>query len=352
MDVAFVSFLYPNVEHTGGATYTFNLCKALSKYVNVTVFVPATGDPQKINPEVRHNLCKAINFHLLRPSMFVIMAAQKIRKMNFDIVHSHCGAGIFLNRISVETFHHRPTPIEALPQVVCLKKARHIIAVSHRTKKELLEMKFKEQKVTVINNGIDHVRFFPNSAASAVLKKRLGIKENAPLILCVPADGTKRKNLPLMLNTIRYLKENGKKCFLLMVGNKKVQRKVLRLARKLAVLRNLYYVADVTGEEMPFYYSACDFLAHPSLREGFGFVLLEAVSSGKPFVSMNVGIASGLERKGFGFVAKSEEDFMEKCLEMLEKPLRVGGKGNTFVKDNYSWDKCAQKTVEVYESVL
>jgi len=103
---------------------------------------------------------------------------------------------------------------------------------------------------------------------------------------------------------------------------------------------------------MPFYYSACDFLAHPSLREGFGFVLLEAVSSGKAFVSMNVGIASGLERKGFGLVAKSEEDFMEKCLEMLEKPLRVGGKGNTFVKNNYSWDKCAQKTVEVYESVL
>lgn len=352
MDVAFISFLYPNVDHTGGAIYTFNLCKALSKHVNVTVFVPDAGDLQKINPEVRHNLCKVINFHLLRSSTFAVTAAQKIRKMNFDIIHSHCGAGIFLKRISVETFHHRPAPLDALPQVVCLKKARHIVAVSHRTKKELLEMKFKEQKVTVVNNGVDHVRFFPNSDAGAVLRKRLGIKEDAPLILCVPADGTKRKNLPLMLKTIRYLKENGKQCFLLMVGSKKVQVKVLGLARKWAVLRNLYYIADVADEEMPFYYSACDFLAHPSLREGFGFVLLEAVSSGKPFVSMNVGVASELARRGFGFVAKSEEDFMEKCLEMLEKPLRVGGKGNRFVKDNYSWDKCAQKTIEVYESVL
>lgn len=352
MDVAFVSFLYPNVDHTGGATYTFNLCKALSKYVNITVFVPAAGDPQKINPRVRHNLCKVINFPLLRPSTFAVMAAQKIRKMNFDIIHSHCGAGIFLNRISVETFHHRPTSLDAFPQVVCLKKARHIIAVSRRTKKELLEMKFKEQKVTVVNNGIDHVRFFPNSDAGSVLKKKLSIKEDAPLILCVPADGTKRKNLPLMLKTIRYLEENGKECFLLMVGNKRVQRKVLRLAGKMDVLRNLYYVANVTGEEIPFYYSICDFLAHPSLREGFGFALLEAVSSGKPFVSMNVGVASELARKGLGFVAKSGEDFMEKCLKMLEKPLHVGVKGNRFVKDNYSWDRCAQKTVEVYESIL
>lgn len=353
MDVAFVSFLYPNVDYTGGATYAFYLCKALSKYVNLTVFAPAAGDPQKFNPRVRHDLCKVINFDLLRPSTFVVTAAQKIRKMNFDIIHSSGGAGMFLNRISVETFHHRPAPpLEALPLVMCLKKARHIIAVSQRAKKELLEMKFKEQKVTVVNNGIDYVRFFPNSAAGSVLKEKLGIKGDAPLILCVPAHGTKRKNLPLMLKTVRYLEENGKKCFLLMIGYKKVQRKVFRIARKMDVLRNLYYVTDVTSEEMPFYYSACDFLAHPSLKEGFSFVLLEAVSSGKPFVSMDVGIASELAKKGFGLVAKSEEDFMEKNLEMLESPLRVGMKGNRLVKDNYSWDKCAQKTVEVYESIL
>jgi glycosyltransferase involved in cell wall biosynthesis len=352
MDVAFISFLYPNVDHTGGSKYTFHLCKALSKYVNVTVFIPAVGSLRKIDQVARHNLCKVLDFHLLRPLTFAMIVAQKIRKMNFDVIHSHCGAGIFLNKLSVETFHHRPSSVEALPELVCLKKAKHIIAVSHRTRRELIEMKFSEQKITVVNNGIDYMRFSPNFDAGSAFRKKLNIKEDARLILCIPSDGTKRKNLPLMLKTFRYLREKGKECFLLMVCSKRVKRKVLRLARKMNVLKGIYFFVDVGDEEMPIYYSASDFLAHPSSKEGFGFVLLEAVSSGKPFVSMNVGIASELARKNFGFVAKSEEDFMEKCLEMLDKPLRVGMRGNKFVKDNYSWDKCARKTVEVYKSLF
>jgi len=351
MDVAFVSFLYPNVDHTGGSMYTFNLCKALSKYVNVTVFVPAVGSLRKIRQAVGHNLCRVLDFHLLRPLTFAMVASRKIRKMNFDIIHSHCGAGIFLNELSVETFHHRPSSVEVLPQLVCLKKAKHIIAVSHRTKRELIEMKFSEQKITVVYNGIDHTRFFPNFEAGFALREKLNIEDNTRLILCVPSDGTKRKNLPLMLKTLRFLREKGKKCVLVMVGSKKVKRKVLRLARKMGVLKYIYFFVDVDDEEMPIYYSASDFLALPSTKEGFGFVLLEAVSSGKPFVSMDVGIASELAGKNFGLVAKSEGDFMEKCLEMLDEPLRVGMRGNRFVRDNYSWDRCAQKTVEVYKSL-
>lgn len=352
MDVAFVSFLYPNVDHTGGSTYTFNLCKALAKHVNLTVFVPDVGDPQKIGGEIRHNPCKVLNINLLRPSTFVVTAAQKLRKMRFDIIHSHCGAGTFLSEVSVETFHHEPTLLDMFPQMLCLKKAKQIIAVSARSKGELLRMGFHEDKITVVSNGIDHKRFFPNPKARAILRQKLNLKDDNPIIFCVPADGTKRKNLPLMFKTVQHLREEGVNPVLLMVGNVNVKAKVSRLARKFGALSSLHYIEGVSNDAMPLYYSACDFLAHPSLREGFGFVLLEAVASERPFVAMDVGVAPELANRGFGYVARTEQEFMEKCLKMAEKPLRFGQKGNKFVKDNYSWERCAKETIKVYESIL
>jgi len=352
VDVAFISFLYPNVDHTGGSTYTFNLCKALAKRVNLTVFVPDVGEPQKTNREIRHSPCKVLNLNLLRPSTFVVAAAQKLRKMRFNIIHSHCGSGLFLSKVSVETFHHKPSLLDAFPQIVCLKKAKHIIAVSLRSKQELLQMGFDEDKITTVSNGIDHERFFPNLKARALLKQKLNLEEENPIIFCVPADGTKRKNLPLMLKTVKHLKEEGKDSILLMVGSMNVKMKVLRLARKFGVLSSLRYIEGVSNDDMPLYYSACDFLAHPSLREGFGFVLLEAVASGRPFVSMDVGVAQELANQGFGYVTRTAQEFMEKCLRMADKPLRVWERGNRFVKENYSWERCAKETIRVYESIL
>jgi len=352
VEVAFVSFLYPNVDHTGGSTYTFNLCRALSRHVHVTVFVPGVGELQEINPEVSHIACRVLNAGWLRSATFAVTAAQKLRRMKFDIVHSHCGAGTFLNRISVETFHHRPTLIEQPPQLLCLKKAEHIIAVSDRAKQELLEMGFREDKITAVSNGIDCERFSPNPDARSFLNRKTDIQDGHPLILSVPADGTKRKNLPWTLRMVKHLLEHGQRPILLMVGSATVKVKALRLARVFGVLDRVHYVEGVSDADMPLYYSACDFLAHPSVREGFGFVFLEAVASGRTFVSMDVGVARELASQGLGYVSRSELEFMENCLKMAEKPLRIRERGNKFVRQNYSWNRCARETIKVYESIL
>jgi len=352
MEVAFVSFLYPNVDHTGGSTYTFNLCRALAKYVDVTAFVPNVGDPETINPEICHVACSVLNFGMLRPATFAITAAHKLRQTEFDVVHSHCGAGLFLNRISVETFHHRPALVEQIPQLRCLRKAKHVIAVSFRAKQELLEMGFSEDDVSVVSNGIDHEHFVPNRKARSILNEKADIPLDKPLILSVPADGTRRKNLPWVIKAVRYLVEHGQEPVLVVVGRAGLKAKTMRLASGYGVLDRVRYFEDVSDDDMPLFFSACDFLAHPSVREGFGFVLLEAISCGRPFVAMDAGVAQELARKGLGYVATSENEFMEICLKMAERPLRLWNRGNKFVKDNYSWDRCAKETVKVYEAIL
>jgi len=352
MEVAFVSFLYPNVDHTGGSTYTFNLCRALAKYVNVTAYVPDVGRLQEINSEIRHVGCSVLNAGMLRPATFVVTVARKLCRTKFDIVHAHCGAGIFLNKISVETFHHRPPVIERLPHLQCLRKAEHIIAVSARAKQELLDMGFSEDGITVVSNGIDYEHFSPNPKARSLLNEKAAIAHEKPVILSVPADGTRRKNLPWVLKTVKYLIEHGQEPVLIVVGNARLKAKTLRLAKNFGVLEKVRFFKDVTDAEMPLYFSACDFLAHPSVREGFGFVLLEAVSSGRPFVAMDTGVAPELADRGLGYVAASENEFMEICLKMAERPLRLRERGNKFVKENYSWDRCARETVKVYEALV
>jgi mannosyltransferase len=353
LDVAFVSFLYPNVDRTGGSTYTLNLCKALAKHVDLTLFVPDVGNLQEVNTEIKYSPCRVLNVGLLRPTTFVMSVSRKIRQKKFDIIHSHTGSGMFLDRLSVETFHHKPPRLEALPTKTCLRKSKHIIAVSPRAKNELNGMGFQDAKITVINNGIDSEHFAPNANARSIVKQKADLKKDDKVIFSVPADGTRRKNLPLMFKTTRYLRENTKgNLILLMVGSKSVEKKAMRLARKFKVEGNLHFIIDAPYSDMPLYYSASDFLAHPSTREGFGFVLLESIASGKPFVSMDIGIAQDLANKGLGYVAHNEHEFIEKCLRMSEKPLNVWNIGNRFVNENYSWERCAEETVKVYESIF
>lgn len=348
MKVAFISYFYPNVFRCGSATYASNLCSALAKYVNVTVFVPKL--PLTGNEKLKTEFVRFIDLPILRLTSFSIMSSMKLKNMSFDVIHSNESAGAFLKNVSVETFHHKSSYLMAYGSIqkICLKKTEHIIAVSERSKNELIRMGVDERKISVVHNGVNYKKFCPKEDHR--IRRRLNL-EGEKVLLYVGSEGvTPRKNMSLLLKTMMSLEEEG--CILLVVSKKKGMKKFLKTARRLNVAEKIYYVCDIPDEHLPYYYSTCDFLVYPSLKEGFGLVLLEAIASGKPFVSMDVGIAPELADAGFGYVAKTEDEFLVKCSEMLEKPIDIGSKGHEFVKSKYSWDKCARETVKIYEKIV
>lgn len=354
LQVAFVSYFYPNVMNTGGSVYASDLCSALTEFADVKAIVPKLHEKDVIErKDVDHVLCDFIDFPFLRSLSFYITSSKFVKLADFDIVHLNGGVGIFPGKLDVVTFHHKTESQDVLGyagylmQKTCLKKAKAIITVSEKSKEELASIGIKPKNVFVVHNGVNYKLFTP-CLDSQTAKNRLNVKEEKVLLYVGSEGMSTRKNMLLLLKLMRRITAG----LLLIVSQRKDKMKFLSLAEELGLSKKIHYECEVSTDMLPYYYAASDFFVYPSLQEGFGLVLLEAISSGKPFVSMDVGIASMLAEKGLGYVTNTEEDFIKKCKLMLKSPLKVGWQGNGFVKNNFSWRECAKKTMEVYERVM
>ena len=102
-------------------------------------------------------------------------------------------------------------------------------------------------------------------------------------------------------------------------------------------------------------YSAAGLFVYPSLYEGFGLPILEAMASGVPVITSNR--ASLPEVAGDAAITIEPHDVdaladnMLRCLDDVDFSKKMTQKGIDRAKE-FTWDRCARQTVGVYKSVL
>jgi glycosyltransferase involved in cell wall biosynthesis len=104
----------------------------------------------------------------------------------------------------------------------------------------------------------------------------------------------------------------------------------------------------VPDEDLPALYSGAQCFVYPSLYEGFGLPVLEAMASGCPVVTSNV--SSLPEVAGAAAVLvnpKSAEEIAEGIKKALKNCQRLSEKGLTQAK-RFTWERTAQETLKVY----
>ncbi|MDM5224305.1 glycosyltransferase [Peribacillus sp. NJ11] len=106
-------------------------------------------------------------------------------------------------------------------------------------------------------------------------------------------------------------------------------------------------------KKCPIYYRNASFLTFPSLFEGFGIPLVEAMRTKMPIVCSNVG--SILEVVGdcaLLFDPLNPEDIALKITEVLKEPTRIEliNKGINHAQ-KFTWDRCSKTTLEVLKRV-
>jgi len=115
--------------------------------------------------------------------------------------------------------------------------------------------------------------------------------------------------------------------------------------------KNIIYTGFVTDEELAWFYKNATCYVVPSFEEGFGIPLLEAFEFGCPVVSSNLGSLPEIgQDAALYFNPRDQEDMVEKIAQVLEtNSLRseLVKKGKKRVKE-FSWEKCAKETMEVY----
>jgi glycosyltransferase involved in cell wall biosynthesis len=98
--------------------------------------------------------------------------------------------------------------------------------------------------------------------------------------------------------------------------------------------------------------------ALPSIQEGQGIVLLEAQASGVPVVAFDVGgVGEAVQNGETGFLAKlgNTNEFADAIMKLLSDETlreRMGTNGRRFVVENYTWNICAEKMLQVYCEAL
>lgn len=235
-----------------------------------------------------------------------------------------------------------------------LQHARGVIAISESTRRDMLRhYRVDERKVHVIYGGVAP-RFQPATQDDiAQVRQKHGLPER--FILAV---GTiePRKNLVRLLEAYRSLLDRGSNVGLVIAGRTGWRSEgfferltALRLAEQVRLL------GPFPDAELPTLYSAADVLAFPSLYEGFGLPVLEAMACGTPVVASNTSAIPEVASEAGILVAPHDVAALAAALERvladatLRTDLRVRGLAQAA---RFTWRRSAEATLAVYRSAL
>jgi len=352
LKVAFISPQYPNISRTGGSLYAYHLASALDKKCKTKVFIPNINS-KELDDELDYRPIDVIRKPFLRNLSFSKRVSDRIEPDNFDIIHVNEIGGLFLEKLDVITLHHAPDTLKKMihlsPVYLEALKSKKIVTVSKDSKDMLSKsILFNEKKISIVPNGINP-KFLQKIDENKVEKLKQKYEfEGKKVAFYINSNFTKRKNLPLMIETAKYLKRKVEDFRLIILCKKKHYREVQKKLKMAGIEDITRFISNLSDEELVYHYALADLLAMPSTREGFGFPLIEALATKTPFVSFDVGVASELVEKGYGVIADDDEDFKRKCTYILNHTMVYDG-SKDFIRKNYSWESSAESLIDIYK---
>jgi glycosyltransferase involved in cell wall biosynthesis len=239
-----------------------------------------------------------------------------------------------------------------LPRVI--RKSTRLLAVSKFTKNEILNMfqEIDENKIIVTCEGVDG--FFnkiPHDELSD-LKNRYKIVK--PYLLTVSTIEP-RKNLSNVLKAFAQIKNKIDHDLLLVGAWGWYSNDLINLIEALKIKKRIKFLGFLNREELRLMYNSAEVFLYPSLYEGFGLPLLEAMACGCPVLTSNISALP--EVAGDAAITVNPhcvEEISDGIITLVndkEKREALSKKGLTRAK-MFSWEKCAQETIKAYSEML
>lgn len=236
-----------------------------------------------------------------------------------------------------------------------VKRCSRILVCSSSTKKDLVEyFKIESERIVCIPLGINRDRFFhlEDSHKREQIKRKYLLPDRYILFV-----GTlePRKNLNRLLKAYSLLPRELKKLYPLVLAGSKGWKYsgFFELIKELELKDSIIFTDRISDDDLAGVYSCAALLAFPSLYEGFGFPILEAMACGTPVLSSNVSSIPEVAGDAAILVDPlSEQEIAEGLKRLLEDAfLRkdLSGKGLQRVL-KFDWKKTAENTLKAYEA--
>ena len=227
-----------------------------------------------------------------------------------------------------------------------IRHAHHVIAISaHTRNRAMAYFGLAPDRITVVPHGVDREHFAPGAAPSVAAR---------PFFLCVGA-GQPQKNLGVAVLAFARCAERRRDVDLVIVGRGDANKALQRLARRLAIEERVRFRVAVPQAELIGLLHTATALVFPSLVEGFGLPVLEAMSAGCPVICSAI---PTLEEVTGGAAVLCDriapDEFAGAMHRLLEddafrQALRLAGQARAEV---FAWPTCADATRQIHRTVL
>jgi phosphatidylinositol alpha-1,6-mannosyltransferase len=237
-----------------------------------------------------------------------------------------------------------------------LAGAREVTAVSEYTARSVRRLLPDGTPLSVLHPGVSGHRFTP-ALRGASVRKRHGLG-NRPVVLCV-SRLVPRKGQDVLIRALPLVRRRVPEATLVLVGDGPYRSTLEELASA-ADPGTVVFAGEVSDDELPSYYAACDVFAMPCRSrwaglevEGFGIVFLEAASAGKPAVAGRSGGAEeAVVDQATGLVVEGNEPkavalAVARLLGDDAMAKRMGAAGRARIEAEFTWERQAGRLAEI-----
>jgi phosphatidylinositol alpha-1,6-mannosyltransferase len=241
-----------------------------------------------------------------------------------------------------------------------LRGAACCIANSRNTARLLREQwNIEPEQIQVLNPGVDTNYFVP-APRDPQARRRIGWDER-PVLLTV-GRLQRRKGHDMMIRALPSIRARLPNVLYSIVGDGEEREMLGLLAREHGVEAHVQFLGNIADSELLCCYQQCDLFALPNREiegdiEGFGMVLVEAQSCGKPVVAgRSGGTADTMHVGATGELVpcESPEPLSETVVRLLlDAPLRekMGGQARRWAVAHFDWELLATQARDLFESL-
>jgi glycosyltransferase involved in cell wall biosynthesis len=259
----------------------------------------------------------------------------------FSVANKYDTARMFFNR-------------KIVPAMI--RRADHIIAVSHFTKKDIVKYTgYPEDRISVIYSGINRDLFQPIEPDVARDKLQMLHGLDKPFFVYVSRLEHPGKNHIRLIEAFeRFKMENDSAHQLVLVGADWSGAEMIKArAAQSPVKDDILFPGFVPLKSLPLLYSGCDLMIFPSLFEGFGFPVIEALACGAPVICSDT---SSLKEIAAGRIPTFDPMQPQSIFECMESAVSQGQSDEARAvgietAHTYNWRTTARNVMEVYRSL-